>query len=325
MKLLPWAASAIVVYVLLRQYELDEILQQFQEGASLMIVFWALVATVVSLLLMSTADYLVFRPSLKTLSWSQILRGRGAISVITALSYGAGQGSYGIWLARSSGSSAGKTVGVLAYIMLSDLSAVAILAAVALSISGLPLAPEFEWLAGVLAPAIAGGLLLAGLLGSSVVPKLFRGGKVVGLVSPWSTVPPGAYLLSLLCRITNLVLLITVSWAAARSFGLAVPLVAFLSYLPLVYLVASLPINLGPLGAVQFAWLHFFTSYGSAEQVIAFQILFSTLMSIGWALRGLPFVSRVSRELRAGPRLLASTPAEEDDGCSAKEDAQVEP
>lgn len=303
MKLLPWAVSALVVYVLLRQYDLDEISQRFQEGASLMIVVWALVASVVSLLLMTTADWLVFRPSLRTLHWPQVLRARGAISLIMAVSYGAGQGSYGVWLARSSGSSVGKTVGVLAYIMLSDLSAVAILAAVAGGISGLHLSADFEWLAAVLAPAIAGGLLVAGLAGSSLLPKLFRGGKIAGIVSPWSTVPPATYLLSLLCRIANLLVLITLIWAAARSFGLAVPLVAFLSYLPIVFLVGSLPINLGPLGAVQFAWLYFFTSYGSAEQVIAFQILFSTLLSIGWVLRGLPFVSQVSREIREGPTL----------------------
>ncbi len=300
-KLVPWVVSAIVVYVLLRQYELGDILQHFQEGTSPMLVVWALVATVSSLLLMTTADWLVFRPSLRNLDWTQILRGRGAISLITALSYGAGQGSYGIWLARSSGSTTGKTLGLLAYTMLSDLGAVALLAALALGISGMPLAPDFEWLVAVLAPAIAGTLLLAGLLGSTLLPRIFSAGKITEIVSPWSSVPPLTYLLSLLCRIANLLVLMTVSWAAARSFGLDVPLVAFLSYLPLVYLVSSLPINLGPLGAVQFAWLHFFGSYGSGEQIVAFQILFSTLLTIGWALRGLPFVGRVSRELREGP------------------------
>ena len=98
-KLVPWLVSAGAVYFLLRRYDLGEILQQFQEGTSLMLVVWAVGATIFSLLLMTTADWLVFRPSLHTLDWPRILRGRGAISLITALSYGAGQRSYGIWLA----------------------------------------------------------------------------------------------------------------------------------------------------------------------------------------------------------------------------------
>ena len=118
-------------------------------------------------------------------------------------------------------------------------------------------------------------------------------------ISP-SSVPATSYLLSLVIRIANLVMLITLSWAAAVSFGIDAPLAAFLSYLPLVYLVAALPINVGPLGAVQFAWVYFFSAYGSGEQIIAFQILFSTLLTLGWALRGLPFMGKVSRELREG-------------------------
>lgn len=300
MRLAPWIVSAVVVFFLLRRYSVKGIAEQFQTGTSPMLVLWAVVAALISLVLMTSADWLLFRVSLGSISWRRVLRGRGAMSLIAALSYGAGQGSYGIWLSRTTGAPLGKTVGLLAYIMLSDLSAVSILAATALSISGMPLAGNYEWLVVVLAPAIAGSLLLAGLLGPRFLPRIFSGERVSGLVSPWSSVPPGTYLLSLVARTVNLLVLITVSWGAARSFGLEVPLVAFLSYLPLVYLVASLPINVGPLGAVQFAWLHFFGPYGSGEQIIAFQILFSSLLTIAWGLRGLPFVGRVSRELREG-------------------------
>jgi hypothetical protein len=280
MRILPWVVSALVVFLLLRRYSLGAIVDQFRAGTSPMLFVWAGLATIPSLFVMTSADWLIFRASLDSITWPRVLRGRGAMSLIAALSYGAGQGSYGVWLSRTTGTPVGKTLGLLAYISLSDLSAVSILAAVALSISGMPLAPDFEWLVVVLAPAIAGTLLVAGLLGSRLLPRIFSGERVAGLVSPWSSVPPAIYLLSLAARVFNLLVLMTVSWAAAQSFGLDVPLAAFLSYLPLVYLVASLPINVGPLGAVQFAWLHFFGPYGTDEQILAFQILFSSLLTL---------------------------------------------
>ena len=286
--------------MLMRRYSPALIFQQFREGTSLMLVVWAAVSSVVSLLLMSTADWLVFRGSLKSISWTKVVRGRGAMSLIAALNYGAGQGSYGIWISRSSGTGLGKTVGLIAYMMLSDLTAVSILAASALAISGMPLASDLRWLVVGIAPAIATGLLLAGLLGPTILPRLFNSEKILGLVSPWSSVPAKAYLASVASRVTNRLLMVTFSWAAAKSFGIDVPLAAFMTYLPIVYLVGSLPINVGPVGAVQVAWLHFFAPYGSGEQILAFQILFSTLLTIGWAARGLPFVGKVSRELRQG-------------------------
>jgi hypothetical protein len=98
----------------------------------------------------------------------------------------------------------------------------------------------------------------------------------------------------------NILATMTMTWAAARSFGIQVPLGAFLAYLPIIFLINALPINVGPFGAVQYAWVYFFAPYAEAEQIIAFQVVYSSLLTLGWALRGLPFVASVAREIEEG-------------------------
>jgi len=306
-RLAPWVVSAGVVVLLLQRYSVETILLHIREGNAWMLIPWAIIATLVSFALMTTADWLLFRPSVGGIRWFTVLRGRGAASLITALSYSVGQGSYGVWLSRVSGTSVSKTVGLIAYIMLSDLTAVSLLAAGALIISGMPLASDLRWVVVGLAPAIAGALVLAGLIGSKVLPWLLPADKIIGLVSPWSTVPPKDYLLSLGCRFLNVFVAVVINWGAARSFGLDIPLAAFLTYLPIVFLVASLPVNVGPLGAVQVAWIHFFGPYATGEQILAFQVLFATMLVAGWVLRGLPFVGTAVREIRRGPTEDGST------------------
>lgn len=228
------------------------------------------------------------------------------MSLIAAVSYGIGQGGYGLWIARVSRSPLTKSIGLIAYIMLSDLIVVCALGAVALAGSELRVGPDLAWV-GRLAPVAALGLLALGLLGPRILPRLVGSGRFASLVSPWSEVGSASFVASLAVRLVNILLAIGVTWAAARAFGIDAPAGAFLSFLPIIYLVSALPINVGPFGAVQFAWLYFFEPYGEGEQILAFQVVFSTMLTVGWALRGLPFVSSVAREIELGGAEAAAT------------------
>lgn len=313
---LPWVLAAVVVGLLVNRYSISKILGYIQSGDAWLLVPLAMFSTVATLALMVTADWLIFRASVGTLRWRTVLRGRGGMSLISAVSYGAGQGSYGVWVARVSGSSLAQATGIIAYLMLCDLTSVCLVASSALWMSDLPIAQQLRWLALGLAPLVALGLISVALLGPTLLPRLQKHlpflQHIAGLTRPWSSVGAPTYLLSLLIRVFS-VLTSTILWyLAAQALGLDAPLAAFLTYIPMIYLVGSMPVNVGPFGVVQVAWLHFFSPYAPEEQVIALQVAFGALLIIGFALRGLPFVARVVREISEGTKAEELSEAQSD-------------
>lgn len=297
--LAPWVVTGLVIAFLLRRYELGAIADEIVAGDAGVLVPWALAAGAISLLTMGTADWLVLRDLFAPLRWRDVVRGKGGTGVLAAVSYGVGHGGYGLWIARTSGAGARAAVGAVAYIMLSDLTSVGLIASVTLWWNDLHLPDSLEVALRVLAPLGTVALIAAALTGPRLVRRLLRDPR---LARPWAQIPARVYLLSLLTRCANAIAGILVAWAAARGFGLEVPLRAFLTYLPIVFLVGSLPINVGGLGAVQLVWLHFFTPWAPAEQILAFQFLFSTLVHASLVVRGLPFVSGAMADIDAGGR-----------------------
>jgi hypothetical protein len=307
-RLLPWLATALIVALLLRRYSLSLMIDYLRVEGAWLLVPLALAGSVVSLGLMSTAEWLVWRPSLGPLRWRTAVRGRGGMGVLAALSYHAGQGGVGVWLARITGATPARAAGIVAYLMLLDLVAVCLIATTALWITGLPVTERLRWLALVIAPAVAGALLVLALAGPRLMAVLRSRfdlpARVESLMTPWSAVPGGALLASLALRIANVSISTLLWFAAARAIGMRAPLEVFVTYLPIIYLVGSLPINVGPFGAVQFAWLHFFSAYAPDEQILGLQVVFGGLLLLSFVLRGLPFVARVSRDISEGARAI---------------------
>src|SRR5207244_8622153 len=56
----------------------------------------------------------------------------------------------------------------------------------------------------------------------------------------------------------NLLAAVTVHWLALPLFGMHVPFVTLLTFLPLVFFFAALPIAAAHLGPSQAAWVYFF-------------------------------------------------------------------
>jgi hypothetical protein len=81
------------------------------------------------------------------------------------------------------------------------------------------------------------------------------------------------YLLTLLYKAPNFFLAVTVHYLALQWFGVQVPWLRLFGLLPLVFLVASLPVTVAHLGTSQAAWLYFFAAYGEASQILAYSLL----------------------------------------------------
>ncbi len=81
------------------------------------------------------------------------------------------------------------------------------------------------------------------------------------------------YLLTLLYKTPNFLLAVGVHYLALRLFGVEAPFGRLLAFLPIVFLVASLPVTVAHLGTTQAAWLYFFAPYGEAAQLLAYSLV----------------------------------------------------
>jgi uncharacterized membrane protein YbhN (UPF0104 family) len=119
--------------------------------------------------------------------------------------------------------------------------------------------------------------------------------------APWRTVARPRRALSMLARCGTITVLIVSTWVAARAFGMVVPFKAWASFLPVLLVVAALPVNIGGFGAVQAVWLLLFGSWASGPQILAFQFLWHLCLASSLVLRGLPFLRAAVADIAHKP------------------------
>lgn len=294
-RLLPYALTGAVVWAILRQTSPSEIAAQMREGNALPMLPLAIALMVALLVLVTIWDGLVIRGALGKPGYRDVFRGKAGTALLMMLGYGFGHGAYGFWIARMTGCGAKRASGIVVYIIASDLAAVGLAGSVAMSFAG-ELVPR--WLR-IAAPTI--GLLV--LLSFVIGPRaLANRPSAPSWLDPWRLVPPLAGCAQIAGRMLNMALGIGMTWLAARVFGLAIPFGVMAAYLPVLLVVASLPINVGGLGAAQAAWLLAFGAWATDAQILAFQLLWQVMNGVGLLLRGLPFVRRVIAEIDEGKR-----------------------
>jgi hypothetical protein len=74
---------------------------------------------------------------------------------------------------------------------------------------------------------------------------------------------------------------------AAHAFGIRIPFGQLLTFLPVVFMVAALPVTVAHLGTTQAAWLFFFGQYAPAPQLLAFSLVAHLTFAATRALIGL--------------------------------------
>jgi hypothetical protein len=290
-RLLPWAITGVVVFFILREYPLAKILAELERGHAAPMMPVGLIATVAVLFVVALWDTMVIRAFFGRPRYWDVLRGKAGTSMLLTLGYGFGHGGYGVWIARATGAKVAEAVGIALYITASDLCALCLIATASIFLGG----AEVPRALAIMAPCL-GGLLLAfvalgpyRLLGEP--PRVF---------APWSKIPRMTGLVSILGRAGHITALILSAWLAARVFGLDIPVLAALSYLPVIILVGSLPINVAGFGPVQGMWVLFFRDFADGPAILAFQFLYHLALGLGLVIRGAPFLRRVITEIETG-------------------------
>ncbi len=86
---------------------------------------------------------------------------------------------------------------------------------------------------------------------------------------------------------------------ALSIYGVSIPVLRLILFLPLVFLAGALPISVAHLGTSQAAWLLFFAGSASPAKLVAYSLVAQFTYMFCNAVIGLFFVPRASRELTA--------------------------
>ncbi len=290
----PWVISAAAVIAILLRYPLDRIVAEMGRGNVPAMIPAAIAGAAALWFTATLGDLVLLRRLVVTVRFWDLFRGKAGVAVLNALGMAANYGGHALWIQRRFGVRPATAVGMLMMVTVLDLSAVSLLATVAVWVGGDALPVEGRERLRLLAPAVAVVALTLVLLPA-------RGGHRP-LFEPWRAIPARNRLASVAARMGNIAILIVATWVAARGFGLPIPFGVMAMYLPILLVVGAMPINIGGFGAVQAAWVALLAPWASGERILAFQFLWHLILFVALFLRGAPFLRRVVADVAAGRR-----------------------
>lgn len=231
---------------------------------------------------------------LAPVSFGEMVPVRAATYLMAILNYNLGQLGLAYFVHRAKGVSLMRASGVV----LMTMGTVLLLLAV-VGLAGSLLDPTGQ--VGPYVPLLA--LLNAGALLYFVVLRI-RPGFLArrALLAPLFEAGILGHLKATAVRIPHLAVLLTTHFVGMYGFGVRPPLAVGLVFIPVVLLVASLPITPFGLGTMQVAAVRLFSPYAQAPTpqarqatMLAYSLSLPTLCFLVQALMGLFFLRRVAR------------------------------
>ncbi len=220
--------------------------------------------------------------------YRDILPVRATAYIFSLLHTMLGQGGIAVYLHRRYRLPFLEVTSTVLFIALVEVYQLAFYSFVGASVSGEERAP---WLVyGVMAAYLAAHLWFfsrprRGRLAELPVLAAFRRAR------PWN------YAALMLLKTPNVLAAVVVHWLALPLFGLHVPFLALLTYLPIIFFFAALPIAAAHLGPSQLAWQYFLSRYAEGTALVAYSLAAHLTFMLMNALIGLCFLRRAAREL----------------------------
>ena len=112
---------------------------------------------------------------------------------------------------------------------------------------------------------------------------------------------------------------------AAHAFGIHIPFGQLFTFLPVIFMIAALPITVAHLGGTQAAWIFFFSQFAPAPRLLAFSLAAHVVFSATRALCGLLWLPAAYDDLvpRPAPALAATATIASEWNKSARSDLQA--
>jgi hypothetical protein len=107
------------------------------------------------------------------------------------------------------------------------------------------------------------------------------------------------YATIVLLRAPMFVVALAAHYYAAHAFGIYIPFGQLLTFLPVIFMVAALPVTVAHLGTTQAAWIFFFGQYAPAPKLLAFSLVAHLTFTMTRAVLGLAWLPVAYADLTA--------------------------
>ena len=287
-KLLPWVITLAIFVFIFRRVPIPELLEALQQARLLpylaLMAPYSMIYCLVDAFVLTQAITWFNRP----VRYARILPVRAAAYILSLLNPGLGQGGTAFYIHRREGIPFFDMAGSIVFLVVIEFGQLALYAAIGIFIVQPELAAVFApfyaifiavfaiglaYIRNGLGPAVRAVQALSRLSGRGMNLARLAGRPKAHILRALQIAGLRHYLLALLYKAPNFFLAILVHYLAVQQFGLQIPFLALLAFLPVVFLAASLPITVAHLGTSQAAWLFFFAAYGTEARLLAYSLV----------------------------------------------------
>jgi len=152
-------------------------------------------------------------------------------------------------------------------------------------------------------------MLFARARRSDAVRVWISGSRVGPISRTFLAARPLDYAIVLAIKAPSFGLALLAQHFALGLYGIRIPLVKLILFLPLVFLAAALPIGVAHLGTSQAAWLLFFAGNAPDAKILAYSLAAHFTFMLCNGLIALPFLPHASRELTTLETAVREQPA----------------
>jgi uncharacterized membrane protein YbhN (UPF0104 family) len=281
--LFPWVVTCLLLgYIFFYKVEFFDVFNAVKLVNLGIFIPMVLIVFLIGIFASTFFYYLAFNWLAAKASFKEIFFARGAIHILSILNFALEQGGLGYWLARKKSVSGGQAFSTIFFIMIMGGFLI-----MCLSTVGLLLMPEVK-----ISHLITGGPG-AGLLRFTTIyivfsivefiiwiikPKtrflrfMFRGPFIV-----FHKLRLRHFIIVFLLNLIPFTSFIIGAWIGLMAFGVNVPFRYVLTYVPIIELIAAIPVTVMGLGTTQVAWIKFFEGLVSAETIVAFSMLWAVM------------------------------------------------
>ncbi|MCZ2111065.1 MAG: flippase-like domain-containing protein [Dehalococcoidia bacterium] len=301
-RLVPWLVTSIIFALIFRRVPIAHVLDALRgiDASSYLAIM--LPYSLVYLLIDTFCLTRVVNWFNARIAYRDVLPIRATTYLLTLLNSPLGQGSIALYLNRREGIPLLEVASSVLFMMFAELYQL-----VFFSSLGAALAPRriegFFWVYVALYAYLAAHLAFFRFAGDRLAAH-----TAAGMLRSFRLAHLRHYLLLVLFKAPNFLMATVVYYFALRCFGIHLPYLELLVFLPVIFLSAALPIGVAHLGAPQYFWLHFFGDQAPAANLLAFSLTAHVTFMVMNAMLGVPFLPRAIRELsppaRSGARSL---------------------
>jgi len=303
---IPYIATAAIFYLIFRRIPLTRVGDALRDVPVAEFIAIFLPYSLYFFLIDSFCLTWVVRRFNAPLSFGEILPIRASMYLLAMINTNLGQGGVAYYLHRKAKIGFLGALSSILFIALLEVYQLFLFSTVGVLFYAPTDATQARIVGALRIVYVAAWLLLVGIIAffaiarrSERIRAWAEHSKAGPVLATFLAAKPLDYLVVLAIKAPSFFGSVVAQFFALGLYGISIPFLKLMLFLPLVFLAAALPISVAHLGTSQAAWLLFFSGNATEARILAYSLAAHFTFMFCNGLIGLCFLPRASRELTA--------------------------